>query len=119
MKSIVLVSIIALMFNICIEANPVVLRRRAMYQHGGMRMPSITQLDADYENGILTMNIRKYSGAALLYIYDADGSIIGENAANIISYGSVMTDITPLKKGDYTLRIVLGDTIYEGTFNIP
>ena len=119
MKKIILLPIVALMCSISVIANPLVLRRRAMYQHGGMRMPSITQVDADYENGILTMNIRKYSGAALLYIYDADGRIIGENAANIISYGSVMTDITPLKKGDYTLRIVLGDTIYEGTFNIP
>ena len=100
-------------------ATQINVRTKATLPRGGARMPSITQVSADYENGFLTVNVQKYSGMVWVYIYDADGNVIGENAANIISYGSVMTDITPLKKGDYTLRIVLGDTIYEGTFNIP
>lgn len=41
MKKIILLPIVALMCSISVIANPLVLRRRAMYQHGGMRMPSI------------------------------------------------------------------------------
>lgn len=118
MKKIILLPIVALMCSISMIANPVVLRRRAMYQHGGMRMPSITQVSADYENGFMTVNVQKYSGMVWIYIYDANGSVIGEDSTNIISDGSVTTEINPLKKGDYTLRVVLSDTIYEGTFKI-
>lgn len=99
-------------------ATQVNVRTKATLPRGGARMPSITQVSADYENGILTANVQKYSGMVWVYIYDADGSVIGENVTNIISDGSVTTEINPLKKGDYTLRIVLSDTIYEGTFKI-
>ena len=100
-------------------ATQVNVRTKSTLPRGGARMPSITQVDADYANGLLTVNIQKYSGVALLYIYDADGSIIGENATNIISDGSVTAEVNPLKKGVYTLSVVLSDTIYEGTFEIP
>lgn len=119
MKKVILLSIVALVCSISVVANSVVLRRRAMYQHGGMRMPSVTQVEADFENGFLTVNVQKYSGMIWVYIYDADGSIIGENATNIISDGSVTAEVNPLKKGVYTLSVVLNDTIYEGTFEIP
>lgn len=100
-------------------ATQVNVRTKSTLPRGGARMPSIIQVSADYENGILTVNIQKYSGVALLYIYDSEGSVIGANTANIISDGSVTTEVTPLKKGVYTLNVVLNDTIYEGTFNIP
>ncbi len=38
----------------------------------GDRMPSITLVRADYENGILSVNIKNYIGMVLVYIYDAD-----------------------------------------------
>ena len=69
MKRIVLLSIVALICSISMVANPVALRRRALFQHGGMRMPSVTKVEADYENGILTVNIQRNSDVALLYIY--------------------------------------------------
>lgn len=118
MKKIILLSIVALMCCISVEANSVVLRRRALYQHGGMRMPSTTQVEADYEDGILIVNVQKYSGMAWVYIYDADGNVIEENTTNIIENGTVMTELNPLKKGVYTLSVVLNDATYEGAFII-
>lgn len=113
--------LIAILMSLAIlpsMATQINVRTKATLPRGGARMPSITHVSADYENGFLTVNVQKYLGMVWVYIYDADGSVIGENAANIISDGSVSTDITHLKKGDYTLRVVLSDTIYEGTFKI-
>lgn len=118
MKKITLLSIVALICSFNVVANPVVLRRRALYQHGSMRMPSITQVTAECEDGILTVNIQKYSGIALLYIIDSDGNVIEENTINIIGDGTVTTEVNFPQKGVYTLSIVLRDAVYEGSFQI-
>lgn len=118
MKRIILLSIVALICSISVVANPVVLRRRALFQHGSMRMPSITQVEADYEDGILTVNIQRYSGMVWVCIYDADGNISGTSVSDINGNGIINTDVSSLPSGDYSIDIVLSNNNYIGNFII-
>lgn len=43
-------------------ATLVNVRTKSTLPRGGARMPSITQVRADYEDGILTVNIQRYFG---------------------------------------------------------
>lgn len=81
-------------------------------------MPSTTQVKADYEDGILTVNIQKYSGMVWVYIYDANGNVIEEVANDITGNGTVSSETNFLNKGDYTLCIVLNGATYEGSFRV-
>ncbi len=99
-------------------AEHVNIRVKSTLPHGGARMPSTTQVEADYEKGILTVNIQNYIGVVWVYIYDADGNVIEEIANNIIGNGTVAPEVNFLNKGDYTLSIVLSDAIYEGSFKV-
>lgn len=87
MKKIILLPIVALMCSISVIANPLVLRRRAMYQHGGMRMPSIERVSADYEKGLITIGVKGYTGGIQVSIYDSQGNIIGYTISSIAKEG--------------------------------
>lgn len=97
-------------------ASPVVLRRRALFQHGSMRMPSTTQVEADYDNGTLTVNIQKYTGVVCVYIYDADGNVSETSFGNINGSGILTTNVSHLSTGEYSIDIVLSNNTYTGNF---
>lgn len=118
MKKILLLSLIALTCCFNMNAESVPLRRRAMFQHGRMRMPSITIVEADYENRTVTLNIKKYSGTVWINIYDDNGSIVGANAANISGAGIVTMEVNNLSSGVYILSVALSSASYEGSFQV-
>lgn len=118
MKKILLLSFIALTCCFNMNAESVPLRRRAMFQHGRMRMPSITIVEADYENRTVTLNIKKYSGTVWINIYDDNGSIVGANAANISGAGIVTMEVNNLSSGVYILSVALSSASYEGSFQV-
>lgn len=118
MKKILLLSFIALTCCFNMNAESVPLRRRAMFQHGRMRMPSITIVEGDYENRTVTLNIKKYSGTVWINIYDDNGSIVGANAANISGAGIVTMEVNNLSSGVYILSVALSSASYEGSFQV-
>lgn len=118
MKKILLLSFIAPTCCFNMNAESVPLRRRAMFQHGRMRMPSITIVEADYENRTVTLNIKKYSGTVWINIYDDNGSIVGANAANISGAGIVTMEVNNLSSGVYILSVALSSASYEGSFRV-
>ena len=118
MKKILLLSFIALTCCFNMNAESVQLRRRAMFQHGRMRMQSITIVEADYENRTVTLNIKKYSGTVWINIYDDNGSIVGANAANISGAGIVTMEVNNLSSGVYILSVALSSASYEGSFQV-
>lgn len=118
MKKIIIAIILmslAMLPNMAAQVN---IRVKSTLPHGGARMPSNTQVEADYENGILTVNIQKYSGMVWVYIYDANGNVIEEVADDITGNGTVSSETNFLNKGDYTLCIVLNGATYEGSFRV-
>lgn len=46
-------------------------------------MPSITKVEADYEDENIAMNIQKYSGTVWICIYDVDGNLVSSIADTI------------------------------------
>ena len=99
-------------------ATQVNVRTKSTLPRGGARMPSITQVRADYEDGILTVNIQRYFGMVWVYIYDADGNVSGINVSNINGNGTIDTDVSSLPNGEYSIDIVLSDNTYTGNFAI-
>lgn len=118
MKKIILLPIVALMCSISVIANPLVLRRRAMYQHGGMRMPSIERVSADYEKGLITIGVKGYTGGIQVLIYDSQGNIIGYTISSIAKEGAVSLNLDILNEGGYSLKIVLDNATYYGKFYV-
>ena len=37
------------------------IQKEGTTQHGGMRTPSITRVSADYENGLITVDVKGYT----------------------------------------------------------
>lgn len=118
MKKIILLPIVALMCSISVIANPLVLKRRAMYQHGGMRMPSIERVSADYEKGLITIGVKGYTGGIQVFIYDSQGNIIGYTISSIAKEGAVSLNLDILNEGGYSLKIVLDNATYYGKFYV-
>ena len=110
-----LVSILMLLLGILpVYSRHISFRVKGTFQHGCARMPSITRVGADYENGTMTVNIQKYSGLVWVYIKDVSENVIKLAAANINEKGMVEVDISNLDSGDYTIDVVLEDRTYTG-----
>ena len=110
-----LVSILMLLLGILpVYSRHISFRMKGTFQHGCARMPSITRVGADYENGTMTVNIQKYSGLVWVYIKDVSENVIKLAAANINEKGMVEVDISNLDSGDYTIDVVLADRTYTG-----
>lgn len=82
--------------------------------HGGMRMPSVTQVAADYEDGVITVDISRYTGSVQVYVYDTNSIVVGYNVSTISGSGTVTLDTSNLPQGDYTLCIILDNATYSG-----
>lgn len=100
------------------NATSIDIRTEGNVQHGGMRMPSIMRISADYENGLINVGISRYSGSVQVYIYDVNGLVVGYTAATISEEGSVKINVGDLSQGNYSLRIVLDNATYSGDLSI-
>ena len=83
-----------------------------------MRMPSATQVAADYEDRVVTVGISRYTGNVQVYVYDANGIVVGYTVSSISGSGTVTLDTSNLPQGDYTLCIILDNATYSGEFFI-
>ncbi len=99
-------------------ATQVNVRVKSTLPRGGARMPSITQVRADYEGNNITVSIQRYTGEVYVYIYDTNGNVVGTTLANIDADGTFTIDVGNLKGGMYTISIVLSNATYEGTFEV-
>ncbi|WP_223925511.1 DUF3244 domain-containing protein [Prevotella lacticifex] len=94
------------------------IRKEGTTHHGGMRMPSITRVSADYENGLITVDVKGYTGGIQVLVSDSQGNIVSSTMSSITNSGVVSLDLGALAEGDYTLYIVLGNTTYSGEFTL-
>lgn len=117
MKKIFLFLLMSLVISPC-QAAGINVKREATTPKGGMRMPSITRVSADYENGVVTVDISRYTGNVQVYVYDANGIAVDYTVSTISGIGTVALDAGILSEGEYTLYIVLDNTTYSGEFTL-
>ena len=117
MKKIILFLLMLLVISPC-QATGINVKREATTSKGGMRMPFITQVTADYDDGVVTVDVSRYTGTVQLYVYDANNTIVNYAIATISGSGNVTISVDNIPEGDYTLYIVLGNATYNGKFTI-
>lgn len=83
----------------------------------GPRMPSVMQVSAFYENGVVTVDVSRYYGEVQAFVYDSNGTVIGMAEAMVSGTGSVLCTLDTLPGEECTLSIVLDSVEYIGTFN--
>lgn len=101
-----------------IYSRPISIGMKATIQHGHPRMPSITQVEADYEEDGIMVDIHRYTGIVMVYIYDTDENCIKTTMGNIVRNGNIIVDVTDLVAGKYTFSVVLSNATYEGLFQL-
>lgn len=99
-------------------ATGIDIRKEGTVQHGGARMPSATKVTADYDNGIVTLNVTGYTGNVQVYVSDSQGNVVGYTMSSVVNRGSVALDLGVLSEGSYYLSIALDNASYYGEFNI-
>lgn len=99
-------------------ATGIDIRKEGTVQHGGARMPSATKVAADYDNGIVTLNVTGYTGNAQVSVSDREGNIVGYTFGFISNKGTVNLNIGTVSHGCYNLDIVLNSVSYCGMFFI-
>lgn len=96
------------------SSRSVNIRERKHFQQGSMRMPSITQLAADYDDGVVTVDVSRYTGIVQLYVYDANNTVVGYTVSTVSDCGTVTMNIGDTPQGTYRLCIVLDNATYSG-----
>ena len=100
------------------QATGINVKREATTSKGGMRMPSATQIAADYDDGVITVDVSRYIGTVQLYVYDANNTVVNYAVATISGSGTVTMNIGDTPQGTYRLCIVLDNATYSGDFSI-
>ncbi|UKK79261.1 MULTISPECIES: DUF3244 domain-containing protein [Segatella] len=80
-------------------------------------MPSITRVSADYENGLITVDVKGYTGGVQVFVSDPQGNVVGYTISSVTNNGIVTLNLGSLSEGDYTLNIVLDSATYYGQFD--
>lgn len=100
------------------NASGIGIQKKGTIQHKGARMPSITQVEADYENGLITIEVKGYTGGVQAFVSDSQGTVVGYTISSVTNSGVVTLNLGALAEGDYTLNIVMDSFTYYGQFSI-
>jgi len=79
---------------------------------GGTRSATITEVYANINDGIVTVEIINYSGSVWVYIEGSEG--IQQEVMQVSEAGLITLDISALPAGSYYLCITLDNGQYEG-----
>lgn len=91
-------------------------QRELAFQHGRARMPSLTRVEADYEEGSMTVNFVGYTGSVQAFISDSNGQVVGYTLASIFVNGTVNINFNANSGECYSLSIILDNATYYGQF---
>ncbi len=118
MKKLFIVSLMLLTLTpIPCQSTEIDVKGHETISHSGARMPSATQISADYDDGKLAIDLLHYTGKVQVYVYNADGFVVGNTVSVISGSGSVIMDLD-LLEGNYTICIVLDNATYSGDLSI-
>ena len=65
------------------NASGIGIQKKGTIQHKGVRMPSITQVEANYENGLITIEVKGYTDGAQAFVSDSQGNIVSSTMSSI------------------------------------
>lgn len=94
------------------------IRKEGTSHQGGMRMPSLTRVSADYTHGILALRVAGYTGGIQVYVNDVHGDVVGYTISSVIGSGDFAMNLGTLSEGSYALTIVLDNATYYGQFEL-
>lgn len=121
-KTFIMKKIIALLLMLITlspsQASEINVKRKETMQQGRPRIPSMTRVVADYENGVVTLKITDYTGNVQVYVSDSQGNVIGYTLATVSGKGTVTFGIDTVTSGCYLLNIVLDNATYYGQFYV-
>ena len=100
------------------SASAIDIRKEGTVHQGGMRTPSITRVSADYENGLITIDVKGYSGGVQVFVSDSQGNVVSSTMSSITNSGVVSLDLGAIAEGDYSLNIILDNATYYGQFDV-
>lgn len=77
--------ILLLVFVTLIPGNAfgIDIQKESTAQNKGVRMPSITQVEANYENGLITIEVKGYTDGAQAFVSDSQGNIVSSTMSSI------------------------------------
>ena len=117
MKKIILFLLMLLVISPC-QAAGINVKREATTPKGGMRMPSITRVSADYDDGHITVDVKGYTGGVQVIVCDSQGNVVSSTMSSITNSGVVSLDLGALAEGGYSLNIILDNATYYGQFDV-
>lgn len=59
------------------------IQKEGTAQNKGVRMSSITQVEANYENGLITIEVKGYTGGVQAFVSDSQGYIVSSTMSSI------------------------------------
>ena len=65
------------------NASGIDIQKEGTAQNKGVRMPSITQVEANYENGLITIEVKGYTDGAQAFVSDSQGNIVSSTMSSI------------------------------------
>lgn len=98
--------------------KPITLMAKSAFQHRRMRMPSITQVSADINNGVITLSIIGYDGPAIVTINDENGEEISSSLFEINGSCNYNFSVDDLSSGEYSIIISLRNDSFIGFFDV-
>lgn len=112
--STLLLPILYSFYPVLSEVNDQVKEIRIEKEKGGTRSATTTVVSAFTDNYTITVLIENYDGFVSVEVTGAGGA--AQQSVQITGSGQVALDISPFNAGSYTLRVILGNTVYEGSF---
>lgn len=112
--STLLLPILYSFYPVLSEVNDQVKEIRIEKEKGGTRSATTTVVSAFTDNYTITVLIENYDGFVSVEVTGVGGA--AQQSVQITGSGQVALDISPFNAGSYTLRVILGNTVYEGSF---
>lgn len=72
-----------------ISAKRIPLSAKAGFHRGHLRMPSLQRVVADYEDGIMTIDVSGYTGSVKVNISEPNGTIVCQTEEIVSGTGTI------------------------------
>lgn len=116
MKRLLLFMLLA-MFSLAGIATKIDVKQAPPWHSGRPHSPSATVVMADYDDGVVTVNLHNYTGTVQVELFDACEHLVSFNNGSVVNSGVITTCLDGQAGCTYFLRITLSNgSTYSGSF---